>query len=151
MTAPSSSRETIHATCIAMGGVGVLLYGASGSGKSDLALRLIDRGATLVSDDYTELSAEHGRLIATAPANIAGLIEIRGLGIVTVDHVDTIPVGLCLRLDSPVERMPPEGFKRVSFAGVTIPALPLAALEASAPIKVEFAVRMAAQHNMESR
>lgn len=151
MTGPSSARETIHATCVALGGVGVLLHGASGSGKSDLALRLIDRGATLVSDDYTDLRAEDGRLIATAPANIAGLIEIRGLGIVAIDHVDTIPVGLCLLLDSPVERMPPEGFERIDFAGITIPALPLAALEASAPIKVEFAARMAAQHSMESR
>jgi serine kinase of HPr protein (carbohydrate metabolism regulator) len=59
--------ETVHATCVAIDGRGILIRGRSGAGKSDLALRLIDRGARLVSDDYTILAASGGRLRAAAP------------------------------------------------------------------------------------
>ena len=69
--------ETIHASCVALGEQAILLTGPSGSGKSDLALRLLDRGAILVSDDYTVLTANRGRVVATAPATIAGRIEVR--------------------------------------------------------------------------
>ena len=80
--------ERVHATCVALrqGKTwrGVLLRGPSGAGKSDLALRLIETGWRLVADDQTELGREGKRLIATAPARIAGMIEARGLGIVKV-------------------------------------------------------------------
>ena len=65
-------QETLHATSIAIGGHGLLIMGASGAGKSDLALRLIDRGATLISDDYTIASPRDGRLLLSAPQTIAG-------------------------------------------------------------------------------
>ena len=71
----------IHATTVQLGAHGVLIIGPSGSGKSDLALRLIGEGALLVSDDQTRLTLKDGRLIATAPATIAGRIEARGIGI----------------------------------------------------------------------
>ncbi len=131
----------IHAGCVAIDGHGVLLLGASGSGKSDLALRLLDRGARLVSDDYTLLSARNGQLVATAPTTIAGRIEIRGLGILDWPALPEAPVLLALLLDTPPERMPPDPLPTRGFAGVALPVLALAPFEASAPLKVELAVR----------
>jgi serine kinase of HPr protein (carbohydrate metabolism regulator) len=135
MTAP----ELIHATCVAIGGRGVLLAGRSGAGKSDLALRLIDRGAALVSDDYSELHARGGRLIATPPGRLAGKIEVRGIGIVDMPHITEAEVALIITLDDPVDRMPE--FTTRPLAGVDIPAAALAGLEPSAPIKVELLLR----------
>ncbi|MFL6862434.1 MAG: HPr kinase/phosphorylase [Allosphingosinicella sp.] len=131
--------ETVHATCVAIGGRAVLLVGASGRGKSDLALRLIDRGARLVSDDYTELRAEGSRLRARAPSPIAGKIEVRGLGIVALEPLVDVPVCLLVDLDAPPVRLPEAAAPRI-VAGREVPAVALAALEASAPIKVEQAL-----------
>ncbi len=132
----------IHATTVAFRRAGawraVLLTGRSGSGKSDLALRLIDRGAMLVADDYTDLRAFDGRLLAMPPARIAGRIEIRGLGIVTLPHKAEAEVSLVAVLDVPPERMPePDA---VTLAGVALPRVALAPFEASAPIKLERAL-----------
>jgi serine kinase of HPr protein (carbohydrate metabolism regulator) len=132
------SRETIHASCIAIGGRAVLIRGPSGSGKSDLALRLIDRGASLVSDDYTDLVAAGSRLLASPPAAIAGKIEVRGVGIAEAAHVAGVPVALLADLAGEVERMP--GKRAEILAGIAIPAVALTALEASAPIKLETAL-----------
>jgi serine kinase of HPr protein (carbohydrate metabolism regulator) len=129
------SSETIHASCVAIGGRAVLLAGRSGVGKSDLALRLIDRGAVLISDDYTQLLRRQGKLRATPPANIAGKIEVRGIGIVEMAHVADVEVALLIDLDAPLVRMPERATRRL--AGIEIPTSALAPLEASAPIKVE--------------
>lgn len=75
------TMETVHATTIAIDGAGVLLRGPSASGKSDLALRLIDDGARLVADDRTVLALRDGIVEASAPPSIRGKIEVRGLGI----------------------------------------------------------------------
>jgi serine kinase of HPr protein (carbohydrate metabolism regulator) len=128
----------IHASCVAIGGRAMLITGNSGSGKSDLALRLIDRGAVLVSDDQTELTAEAGRLIAAAPATIAGQIEVRGLGIVAMPHNSPMPVSLLIELGAPVERMPEP--RQQSLCGVAVPVIALDPFEASAPIKAELAL-----------
>jgi serine kinase of HPr protein (carbohydrate metabolism regulator) len=130
--------ETIHATCVAIGGRGVLIRGRSGSGKSDLALRLIDRGAELVSDDYTELRLEGGRLIASAPAAIAGRMEIRGVGLVEFTAAAQAPVCLLVDLDAVPERLPEP--VNHSLAGQDVPTLIFAALEPSAPLKLEQAL-----------
>ncbi len=133
--------STIHATCVAIDGRGVLLRGESGAGKSDLALRLIDGGATLVADDRVILSAEGGRLFARAPASIAGLIEIRGLGIRTVASTERAPVVLVCDLvpRELVERLPePAG---CVLSGVALPLLRLFAFDASAAAKLRIAVR----------
>jgi serine kinase of HPr protein (carbohydrate metabolism regulator) len=130
--------ETVHATCIAIGGRGVLLGGRSGSGKSDLALRLIDRGARLVSDDYTDMHLVDGRLVARAPASIAGRMEIRGVGLVEVEAAMEAPVCLFADLDSPPERLPEAATRRI--AGRDVPTIALAALEPSAPLKLERAL-----------
>ena len=128
----------VHATTVAIGGRGVMITGPSGAGKSDLALRLIDRGAILVSDDYTECVVQDGTVIASPPATIAGRIEVRGIGIVDMPHVPHISVAMIVTLGKTVERMPEPHPKRVS--GIEIPAIALAAFEASAPIKVEIAL-----------
>jgi len=130
--------QTVHATCVARGGKAVLLAGASGRGKSDLALRLIDRGAMLVSDDYTEVRNDGGRLIARAPERIAGKMEVRGIGLVDFPHVSDVPVSLFVDLDGEPERMP-EPTKR-EVAGVSLPALDLDPREPSSAIKVALAL-----------
>ena len=75
---------TLHASCVAIRGRGVLLTGPSGAGKSDLALRLIDRGAVLVGDDGVVIEARDGRLHARPGPNIEGQMEVRGLGILAL-------------------------------------------------------------------
>ncbi len=136
----SLSSETLHASCVAKDGRAILIYGRSGSGKSDLALRLIDRGASLVSDDYTIVRRVEGRLLARAPVNIEGKIEIRGLGILKFENVADVPVALYVDLNLDVVRLP-DPREPVSVAGVRLPVIALNALEASAPVKVEVALR----------
>ena len=129
----------LHGTCVGIGGRGVLIAGPSGSGKSDLALRLIDRGAVLVADDQVRLTAMDGRLLATVPDTIAGKIEARGIGIVEMAHQSPMPVWLLVDLVGAVERMP----ERVTreLLGVRIPAVALNPFEASAPVKVGLALK----------
>lgn len=129
----------IHASCVAINGRGVLVTGPSGSGKSDLCLRLIDRGAMLVSDDQTVLNKEGGLLLASPPATIAGQIEIRGLGIRPAPWESNVPVSLIIALSDRVERFPLVARSRV-LLGLAVPEIALAGLEASAPLKVEWAL-----------
>lgn len=138
MVAP---RNPIHASCVVIGGRALLIAGRSGSGKSDLAMRLIDRGAALLSDDYTQLTADGGRLIATPPPAIAGKIELRGVGIIEHAHVGEAPVALLLDLNRPPERLPEDPPATISLEGISIPALGFAPFEASAPIKAERALQ----------
>lgn len=133
------STETLHASCVAIQGRAVLIEGRPGMGKSDLALRLIDRGAVLVSDDYTVLTRRRTQLIASAPARIAGKIEVRGLGIVEMPHITEAPVALIVSLAEDVERLPLDQPVR-KLAGIEVPVIMLQSLFASAPIKVEMAL-----------
>jgi len=133
--------ETVHATSVAIDGRGVLLMGASGAGKSDLALRLIDAGAMLISDDYTRALAEGTRLMLDAPDNIAGKMEIRHLGLVDMTPVRHVPAALAIRLDEKPERMP-EHIPTILIAGIAIPLVTLSAFEASAPVKLRWALRL---------
>ena len=131
---------TLHASCVAINGRGVLLTGASGSGKSDLALRLIDRGAILVGDDGVAIQARSGRLYARSGPNIEGQIEIRGLGIVALPFVEEAPLALAIALDQPVQRMPAELLPMRLIEGLTLPLIALDPFAASAPVKVEKAL-----------
>ena len=106
MSTSSLSSETIHASSVAIGGRAVLIGGLSGKGKSDLALRLIDRGASLVSDDYSFVRRQGEQLLASAPATIAGKIEIRGVGVAEFPAVSDVPVALFVDLDESPERLP---------------------------------------------
>lgn len=98
----------IHACCVSIDEVGVLIRGPSGAGKSDLTLRLVDDGADLVADDYCDILAEGRALIARTPKPIAGKIEVRGYGIVNLPHISEIAVALVINLthEDLIERMP---------------------------------------------
>jgi len=131
----------IHGTAVALNGDGVLLRGPSGSGKSDLALRLIDDGARLVADDQTELHALAGGVRMSAPATIAGRLEVRGLGIVPVPWQASAPLRLVIDLcpAGEIERMPMPAW--CHFFDDDIPLLALAPFESSAPAKLRAALR----------
>ena len=133
------SSETHHASTVAVDGRAVLITGPSGSGKSDLALRLLDRGFTLVSDDQTIVRREGNKLIASAPPNIGGKLEIRGVGIVEMDTVKDVPVALVVQLTSEIERLPDERRER-PVLGIKLPLVSVDALTASAASKVALAL-----------
>ena len=136
--------ENIHATCIDIDGDGVLLRGPSGCGKSDLALRLIDTGARLVADDRTDVSLVDGQLVASAPAALAGRLEVRGIGILNIGAIPKSPVALIIELVSPedVERLPDPITQDI--LGIALPLLRLSPFEASAPAKVRAALKYSA-------
>ena len=138
MKPPLLSSETIHASTVALDGRAVLITGPSGSGKSDLALRLLDRGFQLVSDDQTAVRIDGERLVASPPPNIAGKLEVRGIGIVEVEHVDEVPVALVIELTSNIERMPPDEVR--SILGVATPIVAIDPMPASAASKVALAL-----------
>ena len=141
LTRPPSrlSSDTVHASTVAVDGRAVLLTGLSGAGKSDLALRLLGRGFALVSDDQTIVRRQADRLIASSPPTIAGKLEIRGLGIIEVDHVSDVPVALLVELTSEVQRLPDDSRER-PILGVPIPLISVDAMAASAASKVAIAL-----------
>jgi len=133
------SSENLHASTVALDGRGVLISGPSGSGKSDLALRLLDRGFVLVSDDRTIVRKEGSRLIASAPETIRGKLEVRGVGIVEMEHQRDVPIALVVELTSDIQRLPDEGRERL-ILGAAIPLINVDAMTASAPSKVAVAL-----------
>jgi UPF0042 nucleotide-binding protein len=140
---------TIHATALAAPAWGrhvtraVLLLGPSGSGKSDLALQLIDRGWQLIADDRTVLGVADGRLTAASPPAIAGLIEVRGVGIrPQAAHPGPLKVALVLDLAQPPERLPqPQLWHAPGHQHAPIPSLGFDARGASAPLRLEHALQ----------
>lgn len=120
----------------------MLIRGASGAGKSDLALRLIDAGASLVADDYCEAEALAGRLVVRPPPAIAGKLEVRGFGIVELIHLPSTTVGLIVDLidSTEIERMP-EGGATDAIEGVRLPRLRLDPTHASSVAKVRLALK----------
>ena len=143
----------IHASCVVLADSGrsfgapadsgVLLLGESGAGKSDLALRLIERGAVLVADDRAELFVREESLWARAPRSLAGLIELRGIGIIALPHREEARIGLAVMLSPPksVPRLPgEERYAPPATLALTESAWPpllrLAAFEDSAPAKI---------------
>ncbi len=133
------SSENLHASTVALDGRAVLISGPSGSGKSDLALRLLDRGFVLVSDDRTIVRKHDGRLVANAPDTIKGKLEIRGIGIVDMPTVADTPVALIVELTSDMQRLPDDSRER-NILGVAVPLISVDAMTASAPSKVALAL-----------
>jgi serine kinase of HPr protein (carbohydrate metabolism regulator) len=138
-TGPRLSAETVHASSVAKDGRAVLITGPSGSGKSDLTLRLLDRGFALVSDDQTIVKKDSSRLLASAPATIAGKLEIRGIGIIEMERVENVPVALIVELTSDIQRLPDDSRER-PILGVAVPLITIDAMTASAASKVAFAL-----------
>jgi HPr kinase/phosphorylase len=130
----------VHGTTVAVGGRAVLLRGPSGSGKSDLALRLIDAGARLVADDRSELRLDGDTVLVRAPATIAGLIEARGIGILRLDSLPVARLALIVDLVAleAVERLPEP--RRETILGISLPLIALAPFETSAPAKLRLAL-----------
>jgi len=139
-----SARQPLHGTVTARwtsagGWRGVLLTGAPGAGKSDLALRLIGRGWRLVADDYAHVVASGGALYAIAPETIAGRMEARGVGVLTACALGLTRLSLAVELtDGPVERLPEA--ERRTLEGTALPVLRLNGFEASAVEKVAAAL-----------
>lgn len=135
-----SGGALMYGTVVALDGWGVVLRGKSGSGKSDLALRLIDGGAVLVADDQIQLVLSGGLVHASAPAAIAGLLEVRGVGVVPMPARARVPLALIVNLVplEDVSRLPDA--KMENILGLDLPVLDLFAFEASAPQKVKVAL-----------
>ena len=131
----------IHATAVAVGNDGLLLRGPPGSGKSDLALRLIDGGALLVADDRVDLSLEAGELMASAPAALAGLLEVRGVGILRLPARPSVRVSALVDLVAfpDIERLPDACWETI--LGRVVRRFLLAAFEASAAAKLRALLR----------
>jgi HPr kinase/phosphorylase len=131
----------VHGTAIAIEGDAILLRGPPGAGKSDLALRLIEGGARLLADDQALLRRADKHILVRAPAAIAGLIEVRGVGIVRVDSLDEAPLELVVDLvpAAQVERIPDNRFE--VLLGLSIPLIALAPFEVSAATKLRLARR----------
>ena len=135
----------LHASCVAHHGDAVLLLGPAGVGKSDLALRLMGRGWDLVADDQVEVSADAGGLVASPPGPLAGMLEVRGIGLFrNLAHVSVARLRLAVTLLGPQEapqRLPdPESFQAL---GHQLPRIMLRGLEASAPDRLVMALHAA--------
>jgi serine kinase of HPr protein (carbohydrate metabolism regulator) len=133
----------VHGSCVAIEGQAVLLRGASGSGKSDLALRLIDEGAMLVADDQVEIESIGARAVARPPQALAGLIEARGVGIARLDHLASAPLALVVDLvaNDAIERLPEPATAQI--CGIEVPLARLDPFAASATAKLRLALRVA--------
>ncbi|MEO9600741.1 HPr kinase/phosphatase C-terminal domain-containing protein [Parasphingorhabdus sp.] len=139
--APSNDDQgNQHATAVAISGAGIMIRGKSGSGKSDLALRLIDRGATLISDDYVDIKQKNQSLILSPPSNLAGKIEVRSLGIIECPYLSDIELRLIINLKNKPDRFPMDR-QAMNLLGITVPFCTLDAMETSAAIKVELALQ----------
>ena len=133
-------RQMLHGTAISIGGHGVLIMGESGSGKSDLALRLIDRGAILISDDVVFLETHDNVPILTVAPNIAGKIEVRGVGIFDVHFIASAPLRLVIEFVDAPDRLP-EDIAHTIIGDYVVPVSKLNPFEQSSAIKVEYALR----------
>ncbi len=151
----ADAHETLHATAIALGDKAALIRGPSGSGKSDLALRCImhpptsfsTTSALLVADDRVVLEKRGPSLIASPPSTLAGLIEVRGLGIYHLEHKSAVPVTLIVDLvpREHIERLP-EATARTELLATTLPIIQLCSHDASSAHKVLLALSGIPRH-----
>ena len=128
--------KRIHSTSVVIDDNGVLILGDSGSGKSDLALRLIDSGATLISDDISICRKNLNNIYLYCPPEIKGLLEVREIGIITVPFVERIRLRLVVNLKSNNnERFPKDSFFRI--LGIKIPIINIEGKNSSAVAKIK--------------
>ena len=134
------STVLANVTCVAIGERGVLIEGEPGSGKSSLALALIDRGAVLIGDDGVTLEVREERLWASPPPSIAGLLEVRNVGLVTMPAASA-PLALVIRLDSQAPRWV-DDVEQVKLAGHSLPLLRLYPETGGLPLRAELALKV---------
>jgi HPr kinase/phosphorylase len=139
-----SLSQTIHATTVSLNGLGVLLRGEPGSGKSSLALQLMEQPGTgladtvlaarIVADDQTVLTLQNGKLQATAPDALKGLLELRGLGLLPVTAQQDVAIVLVVDLKpaATIERLPDKAALYTDLMGVTLPRIDIDASHPSA-------------------
>ena len=128
--------KRFHSTAVVLDNNGVLIIGESGSGKSDLALRLIDGGATLISDDITICKKRTDEIYLSSPIETKGLLEVREVGIITVPFVDRIRLKMVVKLtEKNLNRMPKKNITKV--LGVRFPLLVINGKSSSAVVKVK--------------
>lgn len=133
----------LHASAVAIEGRALLIEGPPGSGKSSLALALIERGAGLIGDDAVTLMPSEGQLVASPPPNIAGLLEVRGVGLARLDVAPPAPVALILALGGPPpQRLPETPLPTRDIAGVAVPVLAFAPGPLAPAARAEWALRM---------
>lgn len=128
-----------RATCVALSGRAILIEGEPGSGKSSLALALIDRGAVLIGDDGVILTARAGQLYASPPPNIAGLLEVRNLGLLQFPTVSDVRVDLVIQLDPDAPRFV-EAAELANRASAVVPLIRLWPGETAPERKAELAL-----------
>lgn len=128
--------KTIHSTSVVIEDSGVLIVGDSGSGKSDLALRLIDSGATLISDDITICKKKEESIFLFAPIQTKGLLEVREIGIITVPYIDNIKLLLIVELtENEIERLPSKTFR--NFMNLKVPKIKIYGKNSSSVAKIK--------------
>ena len=128
--------KRVHSSAIVLEDNGVLIVGDSGSGKSDLALRLIDSGATLISDDITICEKKNDIIYLSAPAETKGLLEVREVGIITVPFVEKIILKMIVKLEEgDLQRMPCKNTQKI--LGQKIPTLIINGRNSSSVAKVK--------------
>lgn len=145
--------KTLHASCVAIDGHGVLIQGPSGSGKSDLALQLMDQGAVLVADDYVELHQEGEAITVSPPQSIEGLIEIRGIGLIQTVFVAAAPLILAVELRNreDIVRMPDTQGEFDIFAECPRPLVRLGIHDGSNAAKVRFVLNGLLEGNLRTK
>lgn len=140
------NTNPLHGTCVEVKGRAVLITGKPGSGKSSLALQLMDRGAILIADDQTALSQEEGGIVVRAPLALKGLMEVRGVGICQFPYQEKsflkLFVEICDRID--VERLPESTY--IEYYGIQVPSLKLLKEDPLGAIKVELKVDVNEAH-----
>ncbi|MFT4056386.1 MAG: HPr kinase/phosphatase C-terminal domain-containing protein [Novosphingobium sp.] len=134
------SAEPRQSTCVAIDDRAILIEGAPGSGKSSLALALIDRGAMLVGDDSVMLETRDGRLFASPHPRTRGLLEVRNLGLIPHDCSENVPVALVLHLDTSAPRYI-ESAENIAISGVEIPLIRVVPHDTVLAIKAELALK----------
>lgn len=134
--------DQAHATCAEVDGVGILITGPSGSGKSDLTLRLMQGGAQLVADDRVDLSIDQTQIIARAPKALRGLLEVREIGIVKVPFLEQAVIRALIELKPGqiLDRLPTESF--VELLGIRIRQFQIDPWQQSAPAKVRLVTQL---------